>query len=106
MVLDELGTCHLGVAGKTERNHESEPAISGDTMMNRYRTLAALQSSAARYNTAISIPRQNCLSMTAEVGRILALQGVTGGTQPQGKYLVGPAGTMEYSLLHGAHRHT
>ena len=78
--LEILRSCHFGMAGKTQRDHQLGVAIPRLTVVNRNRSLSALEAVAAGNRTPIAITGQHGFPVPPKVFFILPLQRVAGCT--------------------------
>ena len=80
---NELSPSHVRVACKAQCQHQLRVAIARSSVVNRYRSLSALERRATGHDTTITVTRQNRFAVATKVFLVLPLQGVASGAQPK-----------------------
>src|ERR1700733_2955716 len=84
-----LRTLHLGMATRTQRDHQFQPGEARDAMMHRDLTFPSTRSAAP--SAAVAVAREDRFAQAAEVRFVLPLHRVATRAQSQRKYLRMPA---------------
>jgi hypothetical protein len=73
IILHVEGTRNLRMAWQTKRQHLCRIAVPRFSMVDRNRSLSALERRAARHATTVVVPLHNLLTMASEIFFVLAL---------------------------------